>query len=337
MKKLLPVVASVSLLGAVLAPIPAFAAPDPELKITSATMNKTSVAVAGLNTVPVTITVTGSFPEKDFGLLATLQRTGGDAYATSYLFADLARVSEGMWRGDVNVPSYADGTFALVGFQPGNFAGNRDNPSPDPTPPPVERTLTVQGSHQPRITGTTNPAVAPAGKPYTTTWRVLDSQTGKPYGTRLKVGLGTAEWTCGWRGTPALTDTNGALVVKYNGNEEISCLNIPGTPTSRYALNVFPKRPRSVSATPAKASAPVGTFVNVNGSATIASGCAVWLQRLYGATQWRNVNSATVRASGRFTLIATPAYKGKIPYRALVPACGYGAAASSKPFSIVGT
>ncbi|TDD57524.1 hypothetical protein E1263_23320 [Kribbella antibiotica] len=332
MKKTLLAMAVVSLVGAVLAPAPALAGPDSE--ITTATMNKTSVAVAGLNTVPVTITVTGDFPGA--WVLATLKRTSGSVLKTNYLYAELAKVSEGTWKGNINVPSTADGTFKVLGFEAGNFAGIRENPGSEPTPPPTPMTLAVQGSHQPKITSTTNPKVAPEGTPYTTTWRVLDEQTGKPYGTRLTVGLGTGEVGCGWKGTATKTDTNGALVVKYRGSEETTCLNIPGDPTSLYAMPSAPLRPRSVSATPAKASAPVGTFVNVNGSATIASGCAVWLQRLYGATQWRNVNSATVRASGRFTLIATPAYKGKIPYRALVPECGWGAAATSKPFTITG-
>jgi hypothetical protein len=339
MKKALLGLAVLPLIGAVLAPTPASAAPDPDLKITSATMNKTSVAVAGLNTVPVTITVTGSYPSADFPLLATLKRTSGSVLKTNYLYADLARVSAGTWRGNINVPSFADGTFEVLGYQPGNFAGNRNNPGPDPTKPPSPQTLTVQGTRQPKITATPNPAVAAYGTPYTITWRVIDEQTGKPYGTRLKVALGSGEDGCGYQGTPALTDTNGALVVKYPGNLDSTCLNIPGEPTSLYGAAAAPARPRSVSAKPARTSAPVGTSVQVTGSATLATNgfCTANLQRLYGATQWRTVNSAKVRASGRFTLTATPAYKGKIPYRVLVPACEGGAAASTKPFYITGT
>ena len=37
------------------------AAPDPALKISSVTVAKTTVTVSGLNTVPVTVTVTGSY------------------------------------------------------------------------------------------------------------------------------------------------------------------------------------------------------------------------------------------------------------------------------------
>src|SRR5690242_10744724 len=131
MKKAFLALAVVPLIGALLAPVPASAAPDPDLQITSATLSASSVAVAGLNTVPVTITVTGSYPEKDFPLLATLKRTSGSVLKTNYLFADLARVSDGMWRGDINVPSVADGNFSVLGFQPGNFAGNRENPGPE--------------------------------------------------------------------------------------------------------------------------------------------------------------------------------------------------------------
>jgi hypothetical protein len=69
-----------------------------------------------------------------------------------------------------------------------------------------------------------------------------------------------------------------------------------------------------------KASAKVGTIVAVNGSVAHLTGtCPVYLQRLYGRTQWRTVSTAKTRQSGRFN--AQPAYKGVIPYRAYFPSC----------------
>ncbi|MET7277839.1 hypothetical protein ABZS29_06370 [Kribbella sp. NPDC005582] len=92
-----------------------------------------------------------------------------------------------------------------------------------------------------------------------------------------------------------------------------------------------------MSATPAKTSAQVGTNVAVNGSVTGAPArCATHLQRLYGATQWRTVNSAKVRESVRFTLTATPSYKGRIPYRVQLPNCYRFVTAYSENFSITG-
>ena len=61
------------------------------------------------------------------------------------------------------------------------------------------------------------------------------------------------------------------------------------------------------------------------------------LQRLYGASQWRTVGTGAVRASGRFTLNAQPAYKGLIPYRVNFPACRPYVAGFSKAFYIRGT
>lgn len=77
MKKLLTALFSAPLVLA-LFPAAAQAQPDPHLKITSVTLNRTSVAVSGLNTVPVTVTVKGSFdraPNQAVNVI--LERTGG--------------------------------------------------------------------------------------------------------------------------------------------------------------------------------------------------------------------------------------------------------------------
>ena len=77
-----------------------------------------------------------------------------------------------------------------------------------------------------------------------------------------------------------------------------------------------------MSAVPSKASAAVGTVVPVNGRVLGPPvNCPVLLQRLYGASQWRQVSAAKVRLSGRYTVTAQPAYKGLIPYRVYFAAC----------------
>jgi hypothetical protein len=173
---------------------------------------------------------------------------------------------------------------------------------------------------------------------------VINGQTGKPYGSRLKVWL-RDDNTCveAFGGPVDLTDTNGYVTKAYTASdaEWLHCLQLPGGPMPLAALGLYVNRPKQVavvvSATPSKTSAPVGTIVPVNGTVSTApENCPVNLQRLYGATAWRNVGTAKVRQSGRYTVNAQPAYKGNIPYRASFPACRNRLAGISKTFIIKG-
>ncbi|RZT14856.1 hypothetical protein EV649_5636 [Kribbella sp. VKM Ac-2569] len=327
-------------------PLAAQAEPDPALHITSVALNKTSVAVSGLNTAPVTVTVkgvfdTGSSTDEKVPVNVILERTGGTGQLRQLLSTNLIRnETTGTWSGPLNVPSTANGTFKVTGVMTGPFFP----PSPpitDPTPY-AGPSITVTGTHQPKITAVVTPKVVPFNQPYTIKWAVSDAQTGKPYGSRIRVALQTNSGCVEYFGPKYTntTDTNGVVTKAYPGVSitPITCLLLPGTPDANGWLSFVPARPAIVSAAPSKTSAPVGTIVGVNGS--VMGGpfnCPVHLQRLYGASQWRTVGSAAVRASGRFTLNAQPAYKGSIPYRVYFPACRPYVAGVSKVFYIRGT
>jgi hypothetical protein len=345
MRKLLAMLFAVPLLMTV-APMAAEAAPDPDLTIESVTLNKTRVAVSGLNTVPITVTVKGSYDtgqpdDSDVPVNVILERTGGSGKLRQLLSTDLVRnEAAGTWSGPLNVPSTANGTFKVTGVMTGPFFP----PSPpmtDPTPY-AGPSITVTGTHQPKITALVTPKVVPFNSPYTVKWAVSDAETGKPYGTRVRVFLGTDSGCVEYWGgrSTHLTDTNGVVTKAYEAEPitPITCLLIPGTPTANAWLSFVPARPAIVSAVPSKTSAPVGTIVPVNGSVAGAPfNCPVQLQRLYGASQWRTVSSGAVRASGRFTVNAQPAYRGLIPYRVYFPACLPYVSGASKTFSIRGT
>jgi hypothetical protein len=317
------------------------AAPDPALQIESVTLNKTSVAVSGLNTVPITVTVKGQYKDSKTPVNVIFERTGGSGQLSQMLSTNLVRnETTGTWSGPVNVPSTANGTFKVTGVMTGPFF--------PPSPPLYEETpyagpsITVSGTHQPRITASVSPKVVPFNQPYTIKWAVTDAQTGKPYGSRLQVYLGTDSMCVEYFGQryTHLTDTNGIVTKAYPGVSRmpITCLLLPGTPDAIGWLSFVPARPAIVSAAPSKSSAPVGTVVPVNGSVMGAPlACPVHLQRLYGASQWRTVSSGAVRESGRFTVNAQPAYKGLIPYRVYFPACRNYVAGASKAFYIRGT
>lgn len=135
------------------------------------------------------------------------------------------------------------------------------------------------------------------------------------------------------------TDAAGNYIKSYLASdaEALNCFVRYTDPYPSLGAGADFGRLGGVSGVPAKTSAKVGTNVAVNGSAAGPPRfCPINLQRLYGKTAWRTVNSAGVRVSGRYTLTATPAYRGKIPYRVELPACNQFVTSTSKPFTITG-
>jgi hypothetical protein len=336
------------LVGLLLAAMPsAQAEPNPRLTITDVTLNKTAVAVSGLNTVPIGVTVKGGYDSTELGvegptLNVVLERTAGTGPLTTIASTDLKRVSgtkqDGVWSGPLNAVSTANGTYKVTSVTTDPYWEPEHGMSWDPTPFDGP-SITVSGYHLPKVTASVSPKVVPFGSPYSIRWVVTDSATGKPYGSRIPVLLGIDNQCLENAGGFRLrTDTNGVVTKSYTAADEgVKCLRLEGKPYDIGGLGVVVARPGIVSATPSKTSAPVGTIVPVNGSVAGAPHtCKVWLQRLYGASQWRSVSSGSVRASGRFTVNAQPAYKGLIPYRVYFPACYHFTAGVSKVFYIRG-
>jgi hypothetical protein len=323
---------------------PAQADPEPGFAVTDVDLGSPTVAVSGLNLAPVKLTVKAKYtvPQpSDNRLFVVLQRQTGVGYPTVLLSTLLplksGTVQDGVWEGPVYVPSTANGTFKITGVQFGQYPLGGDFTEPTPFDGP---TLAVSGYHLPKVTASVTPRVVPVGSPYSIRWAVTDKTTGKPYGTRITVLLaidnGCAE-NAG--GDVVRTDTNGLVTKAYAAGDAnwLNCLRITGNPIDITGLGFVVARSTYVTAVPSKTSAPVGSVVPVNGSVGGApSNCKVWLQRLYGATQWRSVSSNGVRTSGRYTVNAQPAYKGLIPYRVYFPACHNFSAAVSKVFYIRG-
>ena len=338
------------LVGLLLGSTPsAQAASNPDLHVASVTLDKTSVAVSGLNTAPVKVTVKGGYDstypdDEKITFYVILERTGGSGQNTVLLSTNLPRTAgslkDGTWSGPLNVPSTANGTFKVKSVFAGTyFPGSGDMTDPTPYDGP---SLVITGTHIPKLTASVTPKLVPFNSGYSIRWAVTDSATGKPYGSRLRVMLSNDSACVEYMGPgySNLTDTNGVVTKSYPASlgDYTNCLLLPGNPATTGALSFCVARPGIVSAAPSKTSAPVGTIVPVNGSVAGApANCPVNLQRLYGATQWRTVGTAKVRQSGRFTVNAQPAYKGQIPYRVSFPACYNFAAGISKVFSIRGT
>jgi hypothetical protein len=347
-RSLVATLAVVPLLGTAVAGVPAAqAAPNADLTVTEMTMDKTLVAVAGLNTASVTLTVRAKYTGSATTLYAIFELSGTGPGPSQSLYSTPLKLiagtpGDGTWQGPVNVTSSANGAYYTYGIKAGRFdPASNDNTEPAPVPESTPL-LRVSGRNIPRVTAKVTPNPVPAGRPYSVRWSVINSATGKAYGTRLKVALGNGAACAGRvdQVPTVLTDTAGYVTRSYPSTaaDSANCLLIPGTEAPLGGLNMLAPRATIISATPARASAPVGTIVPVNG--TVAGppvGCEVLLQRLYGASQWRTVGTSTVRSSGRFTLNAQPAYKGSIAYRAWFWNCRNYPVGSSKTFHIQGT
>ncbi|MFB6720535.1 hypothetical protein ACFCV3_10260 [Kribbella sp. NPDC056345] len=312
-------------------------------------LSRGDVAVSSLNTVPVTVTVKGSYAElpPHNNVFVQFKRIAGTGPLAEFSSMALPLVegdgTPGVWRGVVNVPSTANGAVEAAMVDGYEFIPGEPASAPAPVADPPR--LTVNGVHIPKVVSLLTPKVVPYDKPWSVRYTVLDTQTGKPYGTRLKLLFGYEERCLENRPSESvLTDTSGNYVRSFAANKNgdwTSCLAIPGKPTKIAYLETPVKRPAAISAAPSKTSAPVGTIVPVNGTVISGAGCAVVLQRLYGATAWREVGSGKVRDSERFTLNAQPPYKGTIYYRAYLPASAFCSSdkvpGPSNTFTIRGT
>ncbi|GAA0586899.1 hypothetical protein GCM10009534_21420 [Kribbella sandramycini] len=305
-------------------------------------MDKTSVAVSSLNTVPVTVTVEGSYEDTQT-VYVQFKRISGTGPANEFSSMPLQLVdgdgTPGVWRGTANVPSTLNGTIEPAAVDVLELVQGQPTSSPAPVANPPA--LVVNGVHVPKFTSVLTPAVVPYDKPWSVRYTVIDSQTGKPYGTRLKLWFGIEERCLeANEHEEVLSDTSGNFTRSFPANrygDWTSCMKLPGKPGGIARLVTRVKRPAAISAAPSKTSAPVGTIVPVNGIVVQGNYCQVALQRLYGATAWRTVSTTKVRISDRFTLNAQPAYKGNISYRAYLPPCYDKVAGSTKPFIIRGT
>jgi hypothetical protein len=319
--------------------------PDPNLTITSVTLGRTSVAVASLNLVQVPVTVAAKYvtaqPDPRY-LNVFLKRTGGTGPALVMTAARLPLVSgtlaDGVWKGTLYVPSTANGTFKVIGVLEGYIIDGStggsytetlfDGPS-----------IAVTGSHLPKFSVSMIPKAVPIGSPYKVRVTVYDSATGKPYGTRIRIGAAWEVYCMENRGG-GLSNTAGVVELTFPADAAYytNCAWLSSPGSDILSLNWSVVRLVKIAAAPSKTSAPVGTIVPVNGTVNgPVSGCPVELQRLRGATQWRGVSEDSVRRSGRFTVLAQPPTVGNVVYRASFPKCQNFQAVVSKSFVIHGS
>ncbi|WP_433013086.1 hypothetical protein [Kribbella sp. CA-294648] len=315
--------------------------PDPNLTVTSVTLGRSSVLVSGLNRFVVGVTVKAGYNSTvETPLNVFFQRTGGVGPLKYMIAGQLKRtggtLKDGTWTGTVDIPSTANGTFKVYGVLPGYLQpGDMTTETPFDGP-----SIAVTGVHLPKLAVQVIPRVVPFGSPYQVKAVIYDSATGKPYGVRLPLQVTFDNLCVEHDAVTRLTDTAGVLYTSFPAAaaDWLNCVRVRGRFFDTISHGFFPLRPGIVAAIPSKTSAPVSTYVPVNGSVAGAPyRCPVLLQRLHGRTAWRLANQSTVRQSGRFTVVAQPPNLGNNSYRVYFPTCNRFQAGYSRMFAIQGT
>lgn len=319
-------------------------AAEPELTVSSVSLSRSAVTVSGVNTVRVDVQVTAHVPlaaTTETRLAVYLDRQGAGGSINDLVAKDLVRTAgtgaDGVWSGPLWVPSTANGLFKVTAASLWyGDPGAQGMVVPTPYDGPA---LQVTGVHQPAITATTSPNPVPSGSAYSLVGRVLDSATGQPYASTVRVEIGVDN-TCIEGGAAGIrTNTSGYFSHRLPASAfgALNCAFILTNGVYVAAAPVFGRRPGELTAAATTSAARAGSTVRVEGRARNAALCPVVLQRLQGATQWRGVSLARVRASGRLTLPATLGARGSYTYRVHLPACNRMVDATTGRFAIRAT
>jgi len=330
----------------------AAAADPPPPTLVDVQLSRTAVTVSGLRTVEVTVSVhlvdpagvaETSNPEIPapwplVGLTRTSGRSTSGAPQSVYRDLDLTSgtAQDGTWTAKLLVPSTYEGTWQVSYLAAQD--GDGGSLFVDPRTAGITRTLTVTATHQPSLSFGFAPAVVVgAATSVAVKGRAVDADTGAPIaGLLLTLGNGRQE-NCGayGYGGSAWTVTDARGYYAFGGrrpDEGYFCVISP-LPQRRRTLDQYrdttllfrsgsPTVQPVLSAAPDRSTGTAGATVAIRGNAgPLASmtGRQILLQRLVGRT-WRQVGSSYVRASGRYTLYATPPTRGVHLYRAVTTA-----------------
>ena len=326
--------------------------------LVSLAVSQASVTVSGLETVMVT--VTAHFTDET-GVVPV--GTGPDGYrpfvsfyqgpvptqppAEAYLKLTDGTERDGMWTGQVAITSAWSGVIVAAYLGAIDKSSNQlEGETADMIGQPP--TITVISSHRPTLSQTFSPEPATKGRAVKQTVHAVDASTGLPW-ARLPLVIATGDGCSRYSGvrTAVRTDVNGNYQRTVTADLAYRCAFVVGRQPAgmTWPLTVIHSveaqiryRKYAVGAAPAATSVPYGTNVNVNGNLVPPTYFkAIHLQRLYGGGVWRTVNTATVRQSGRFTVVATVPGKATYSYRVWVPGDLNVVGTVSKVFKIRGS
>jgi hypothetical protein len=244
---------------------------------------------------------------------------------------------DGVWQGSMPMAAVFDGT-----WQAGDICGQQSGGGQfffDPRDQGITSPLTVAGTHQPLLTMGFSPQPLHRGDALTVYGTVVDTATGHGMpGAPVVIGTSSNDCGLGRLGTVVVQTTSTARYSYVDdatapglGYELCSTMILPSAqPIGSYpgrefddhnqvVARITSQHPRVqfaiLSVHPGSKQVVHGTNVEINGS--IWPGVTygrVLLQRLISGS-WHTVNSAGVRESGRYTIVATPPTAGTWTYR----------------------
>ncbi len=322
--------------------MPASAAADTDTtapQVQSITFDKSSVTVSGLATqlvgVRVRLTdVSGVVPYAgDVGENFALPflRVTGSLNNTIPLTLAEGTAQDGIWVGNMPVTSAWSGKIEPVNVQAVDSSSARNRLSVDPRTVVETPALQVTSSHRPAVDVTFTPEPLPSGKAFVEHVRAWDTTTGKAWsGLPISLGddIGCAEGLTAAVKTKTRSDGTYARTLSWAQRSVIHCAWVAGV--SQPGVNAgttviandsgYAKTKKFTVSVTAAASVKAGHNLNVTGSVSpVKTGKTIQLQRYISGRTWRTVGTAQVRASGRYTLIATPPGKATYQYRVYAP------------------
>jgi hypothetical protein len=359
MRTSLAVSMAAAVLSSLLPAAPALAAPAADTappEVHSITFAESAVTVSGLEThfvqVRVRLTDETGVQQEDYvpsdqAAGPAVQVNGGP---NSYVVLRRTEGTDqdGIWTGSLPVTSVWSGTIEPIRVHAldKTFQNRLDV---DPRTIIETPSLEVQSSHRPMIEMTFSPEPATKGQPVTQRIRAWDATTNAPW-PNLPLTISSDNGCVEPAGSLSRrTGADGTFQRTLSGDEAqwLQCAWVagaaqPGQPWPPTYLAVTSAHVRYtryvVTATPAATSVPAGTNVNVDGNVTpLAVGKTVQLQRRYPDNTWRKVGTALIRASGRYTLVATPGGQATYSYRVYAPGDYRAVGGTSKVFTIRGT
>ena len=283
-------------------------------------------------------------PSYPFAKLTKTTAGHGQVYALAS--ADFALTSgtakDGWWTATVRVTSGYDGTWTVTEVGATDGTNLLDV---DPRTQGITRTLQVTGKDIPHVSmrQTPDPVLGTNGG-IAFYGHVTNVDTGAPLRASVHMGFESVCTDTPFAGSESVTSaSDGSWRLAFDHwMPNFGCASIfnivhiadPTNPGASQSVPVFyvafffaPHYRWPVGAALAATSIRLGQSTTVNGS-TGAVGETVRLQRLV-SNSWRTVGSATVRRSGRFTLIAQPPSRGNHRYRVLLLPTVPGERASS--------
>ncbi|HEU5108793.1 MAG TPA: hypothetical protein VFT95_09570 [Micromonosporaceae bacterium] len=318
--------------GIFLAAPPALAADEAAPVLTELTLSTDAVSVAGVELVPVTVSVrltdeTGVEVQSIVGDVSTpgirFEREGAGPDRAEY--AELTLTSgtpqDGVWSAVVQVPSTWDGHWETSNVTAWDAAQNKLEV--DPRTLGLGATLDVTGTHQPAVTMRFVPDPLIGDGPLTVRGRVYDSETGEGLArqpiyfgydnTCIELG-GGSNGTTAADGTYSRTYRRVDLVLQCVGISRPSNISIANSYI--VVASDYPRIRPAITITADRTAVRPGTKVTISGVVR-PSMHSVQLQQLGRA--WRTVGSALPDQQGRFSFAVTPRADGLQRYRVVVP------------------